>query len=590
MARWTIERRVPLLATALVLSVVGVLALAAYREVATLTVGTAQDRVAGRARDFADLAGRGIAGRLKLLDSAARDTAVARFVRSRGHEGQAGAQSVLRRLAGNGPARALTVLDPLGHVLLSTDSTVRRAPSAEDAVPVAGITPLYPVDSAVAYRNARPIATGSGPPGWLVERTRVISSTQSRQGVRRLFGSDAHLLYGNATGGVWLDVSGRLPGPTGSWDPGRPFTYGTPNNGTVLATAVPVTGTPWVILVGLSEADIRAPVRTFLRNVALVALILVLVGGLVSWRVSRTITAPLRRVGEAASAIAAGELTTRAPMIGNDEVTDLARAFNVMVERVATSTHTLELQVAERTKALARQVSELEAVNQEIETFSYSVSHDLRAPLRAIDGFSQILETDHGPGLDPEARRVLGVIRKSAQRMGQLVDDLLRFSRLGRKGLVLKITDMTALARGAWDEQLTGHTQRPRVSIAELPPAVIDATLVLQVWSNLLGNAVKYAANRAQSVIEVGARPERDNGHNVYFVRDNGVGFDPAYADKLFGVFQRLHRDDEFEGTGVGLAIVQRIVHRHGGRVWAEGQPDVGATFYFTLPAEGAAS
>jgi PAS domain S-box-containing protein len=238
----------------------------------------------------------------------------------------------------------------------------------------------------------------------------------------------------------------------------------------------------------------------------------------------------------------------------------------------------LEQRVAERT-------AQLEAANKELEAFAYSVSHDLRAPLRAIDGFTRILMEDYASSLDAEGWRVCTVVRDETQRMGQLIDNLLAFSRLSRTQMQVAPIDMQALAQAVFHE-LTAPTDQARIDfrMTSLPPALGDLTLVRQVWVNLLANALKFSSRRDRAVIEVDYREAA--GENTYLVRDNGAGFDMRYSDKLFGVFQRLHSEREFEGTGVGLAIVQRAVHRHGGRVWAEGEPDNGATLYFTLPGK----
>ncbi len=224
----------------------------------------------------------------------------------------------------------------------------------------------------------------------------------------------------------------------------------------------------------------------------------------------------------------------------------------------------------------------LEASNKELEAFSYSVSHDLRAPLRAIDGFSHMLLDDYTDKLDAEGRRRLDVIRSSTQKMGQLIDDLLAFSRMGRREITQSDIDMAGLARAVGEELRTAIPERIlQFTVNTLPPARGDQSMVRQVFANLLSNAVKFTRPREAAIIEVGGRA--DEGENVYYVRDNGVGFDMQYVNKLFGVFSRLHSVEEFEGTGVGLALVQRIIHRHGGRVWAEGKVNEGATFYFTL-------
>ena len=217
--------------------------------------------------------------------------------------------------------------------------------------------------------------------------------------------------------------------------------------------------------------------------------------------------------------------------------------------------------------------AQLEAANKELESFAYSVSHDLRAPLRAIDGFCQILVTEHAPGLDGEPRRYLQRVSENTRKMGRLIDDLLHFSRLGRQPMTRQPVAMADLVRQCLEE-LQGEREGREVEVilGELPPCRADAALLKQVWLNLLANALKFTRSRAEARIEAGSFAR--DGETVYFVRDNGVGFDMAYADKLFGVFQRLHRQEDYEGTGVGLALVQRIIHRHGGRVWAEAGPD----------------
>ncbi|HYP17551.1 MAG TPA: ATP-binding protein, partial [Opitutus sp.] len=224
---------------------------------------------------------------------------------------------------------------------------------------------------------------------------------------------------------------------------------------------------------------------------------------------------------------------------------------------------------------------------KELEAFSYSVSHDLRAPLRGIDGFARALLEDCGAQLDAEGHRLLGTIRNETRRMGQLIDDLLAFSRAGRQEIDPSLIDMTELARSAFLNIIEAAPPKvePVLDLRLLPEASGDRALLRQVFANLLGNAVKFSSRQPAPRIEVTGTS--DGTVNTYCIRDNGVGFDPRFAHKLFGVFQRLHRQEEFEGTGVGLALVQRIVQRHDGRVWAEGHPNAGAAFYFSLPVRG---
>ncbi len=236
----------------------------------------------------------------------------------------------------------------------------------------------------------------------------------------------------------------------------------------------------------------------------------------------------------------------------------------------------LEERVSERT-------AELTAANKELEAFSYSVSHDLRAPLRAIIGYSQLILEDYAVRLDTEGQRLLGVIAAEALRMSQLIDDLLTFSGLGRQRVQMTDVDMTALALSAFQSLIATHLPKaPQLNIKTLPPARGDSAMLRQVFVNLLDNAIKFSRVRKDATIEIGGSCDQDQ--NVYYVKDNGVGFDEKYIAKLFGVFQRLHAEEEFAGTGVGLALVQRIILRHGGKVWAGSKLGKGATFYFAIP------
>jgi len=252
----------------------------------------------------------------------------------------------------------------------------------------------------------------------------------------------------------------------------------------------------------------------------------------------------------------------------------IARALSVQRLRRENA----ELQIRER-----QQAEELAAAYRDLEAFSYSISHDLRAPLRAIEGFGQILSEDFGDMLGEEGNRLIRQMRDGCLKMDQLIVGLLEFSRVGRQRFDVSPIDMTMLASAALREALAGYGgPKPVIELAELPPACGDATVLRQVWVNLIGNALKYSAKRDEPKIRISGS---SRGEEVlYRVEDNGAGFDMRYADKLFGVFQRLHGASEFSGTGVGLAIVQRIVARHGGRVRAEGVPDGGACFEFALP------
>jgi len=257
------------------------------------------------------------------------------------------------------------------------------------------------------------------------------------------------------------------------------------------------------------------------------------------------------------------------------------------LDRTARAHRAIQRRVMDLNRALEKRAEALQAINKELEDFSYSVSHDLRAPVRAISSFAHILEEEYGAALDAEGRRLLGVVRGNAERMGRLIDDLLAFSRVGRQALHREPVDMKALVEEviAAFRADSRDTLRARFEVGDLPQAFGDAALLRQVWANLIDNALKYSGKAEQPVIRIFGGVQ-DDGWAAYTIEDNGVGFDMRYAGKLFEVFQRLHQGQEFPGTGVGLAIVKRIVDRHGGRVRAEGAPNQGARFSFLLPLD----
>jgi PAS domain S-box-containing protein len=271
---------------------------------------------------------------------------------------------------------------------------------------------------------------------------------------------------------------------------------------------------------------------------------------------------------------------------------DITERKRVEEELVVYRQH-LEDLVAKRTAEILASSKNLEdankslaTANQELETFAYSVSHDLRTPLRAVDGFSRILMEEYAPKLDTEGQRIVSVVREGTRKMAQMIDDILAFSRAGRQEIAPAEVDMEESVRAALKDLEPAVAGRNiKLDIQPLPASHGDAPMLRRVWTNLLDNAIKFTRHQPDAVIEVGARA--GEGETVYYVKDNGVGFDMQYSNKLFGVFQRLHGQNEFPGTGIGLAIVKRIVARHGGRVWAEGKVGQGATLYFTLPNGG---
>ncbi len=269
--------------------------------------------------------------------------------------------------------------------------------------------------------------------------------------------------------------------------------------------------------------------------------------------------------------------------MGEDELGLLTDAFNLMLTQIeeqnreiVSFNQRLEQKVIERT-------SEMESANKELEAFSYSISHDLRAPLRSIHGYINIFQNEYGNKVDDEGKKLIETVMRNSKKMSQLIDDLLAFSHLGRKGLSKAKLDMYELVQSVQQELISqDKTPTLTVRLQPLKPAVGDLSMFRQVWTNLLSNAIKYSRKKEAPEIEIGYYDHEGKGY--YYIKDNGAGFDMAHIDKLFGVFQRLHKENDFEGTGVGLALVRRIIEKHGGMIGAEAKVSEGAKFYFTIP------
>ncbi len=323
-----------------------------------------------------------------------------------------------------------------------------------------------------------------------------------------------------------------------------------------------------------TQRIVAAQQRVVIVTLAGLALI-ALIAGAAGWLVNRNVLAPIGRLKEATQEIAAGNWNYKLDIASLDEIGEMSRNFDAM-------THSLRMSFAQ----IERSNQELAALNQEIEAFSYSVSHDLRGPLRSMDGFSLALLEDYGDKLDDEARDSLQRIRAASQRMGRLIDELLRLSRVTRIELAITPVNLSEMAHemaGALAQQQP--TRAVQWVIEEGITAYADKALLQIALQNLLENAWKFTAKTDQPVIRVGTLEHE--GKKAYFVADNGVGFDMAYADRLFGAFQRLHHENEFSGTGIGLAIVQRIIRRHEGKIWVQARPGLGATFFFHLKEQG---
>jgi signal transduction histidine kinase len=341
----------------------------------------------------------------------------------------------------------------------------------------------------------------------------------------------------------------------------------------------------WGLVTKIDSDEAFAPVRQLKAVTVVAALFMAVIGVCAAILVARTVTRPVHELQKGAEAIAAGDLRQRVGSGAHDEIGRLSRAIDTM-------TRALIHDIAERERAeeavkslnenLQHHVRQLEETNKELEAFSYSVSHDLRSPLRSIDGFSLALLEDYSDKLDDEGKNYLARVRGATQRMGQLIDDLLKLSRLARMEMKRDRVDLSAMASGIASRLRDHHPERPaEFIIAGGLTAFGDERLLTAALENLFGNAWKFSEKTPRTVIEFGVTDA--GGDPAFFVKDNGAGFDMAYADKLFNPFQRLHHAAEFSGTGIGLATVKRIINRHGGRVWIEGAVGKGTTVYFTL-------
>lgn len=353
---------------------------------------------------------------------------------------------------------------------------------------------------------------------------------------------------------------------------------------------------PWFVVFMQPQDVLLKPIKTQSREMLFLAIIIITIAVIAAISFAQLLSDPVTRLTAIASKIASGDLDQNIETGRKDELGQLANSFSHMQDSIRYKIAELTNQIDKKKQAeealqkahdeleirVGERTAELRAANTELEAFSYSVSHDLRAPLRGIDGFSQVLLEDYVDALDEKAKHYLQRVRAGTQNMGRLIDDLLNLSRIGRQPMEKKTVNLETIAREAY-KTLEDEWKERKVNLTlhQCPSALADPNLMQIVFVNLLSNALKFTRNRATAEIELGC--ETTDEQTVFYVRDNGVGFDMKYADKLFISFHRLHRAEEYEGVGVGLTIVQRIIRRHGGRIWVESEVDVGTTFWFTL-------
>ena len=596
----SIKQRLPLLIGTLLVGIITVSIWTTYRGVKESALEVGRERLSSLTQQLANQSQQSLPIVLNRTFTAANDPAVRTFLKTSSAGSRTAATSVLQQFA---PAQdpsslqvelwnvagSLALSVPEGSAPEPADLGTEFSQSGVDPFKVVGSIRI--VNDVVVYTVTAAVKDDQGKPiGYLVRWRRAAPTPNLRKQLSDLLGSEATLYYGNSKGDVWTDLEKAVPKPPVSLASTLEVTRYMRDGNAVMAMGRPIAGTPWFMLLEFPERAFLAQPKKFLRLSLIIGVLLLMAGVAGAFALTRSITVPLRSFIEAAYAISGGDYSRRVAVRGCDELGELANAFNLMLVKASETQRELEHELTERTslnetleERVANRTAQLQAANKELEAFSYSVSHDLRAPLRHIDGFSQALLEDYPDQLDDAGKSYLREVRSASQEMAQLIDDMLQLARVTRSEMRREVVNLSELARAsAADLKQREPKRKVTFNIKEELATHGDKRLLRIALNNLLGNALKFTAKRAQAQITFGQ--EKKNGQTTYFVRDNGAGFDMAYVSKLFGAFQRLHTAGEFEGTGIGLATVQRIVYRHGGRVWAEGAVDEGATFYFTLP------
>jgi signal transduction histidine kinase len=501
------------------------------------------------------------------------------------------AESVLARLSVSSDSSATLLLDPEMRVVAQVGNAASPAAMSALARPLRDAlekraqvvrSPLFK-DEERAYYWAVTVVGDSTRPGFFAQLRRLGNAQRGSASVFDQLMGDAIVMVANANdaAGTWIKIEGQLTDAPRIEQTGRGLIHHRAT-GSFLAHSVAIPGAPWVMVTETPLDAPRARALAFVGRTAPVALGVVLIGALLAWLIAHRYAQPMRALSGAARGIAGGDYRQRVTVRRRDELGELAEAFNQMSQELETADADVQRMNAELEDRVRRRTAELEAANHELRAFSYSVSHDLRSPLRSMDGFSQALLEDYSDKLDETGKDYLRRVRAGSQRMGLLIDDLLLLSKVTLQPITREDVDLSALANEVLADLSASDPERSVVALVEDGMRIsADRGLMRVALANLLGNAWKFTSMVAPARIEMGSAP---NGERTeFFVRDNGAGFDMQYADRLFTPFHRLHSPAEFRGTGIGLATVQRVIMRHGGAVRAEGAVQRGATFYFSV-------
>ena len=581
--RQSIQRKLPFLIFILLLVMMLAFGWLSYIGISKTAEKAAKERLLILSQQLAGMYTQSAATVINATRTSAANPAVKSFLLSAGRDSAEAVDQLLRKLKPDTTWINIQLLDAKGQqaAAVVTDN-------ADDSVKLSSIIPGYPTATdtglvsrlhmkgeAFYYALCAAVVHEGKLIGYLLRWRKMYSSKENIERVSKLLGKEVVLYVGNADGSLWSDLRTAVKGlPVTIETDSALITYAKGGEEYMAAQSL-VRNTKWKVMVTMPEHKVVQPATEFLRIAVSSAVLLLLIGIVLTWLISRSITKPLEKLAVAARGIAKGDFSQKVELKRTDELGVLSHAFNVMAKEVSDTQKNLEDIVAKRT-------AQLEQANKELEAFSYSVSHDLRAPLRAVSGYASMLKEDHAASLDEDGKRIVGTIVTNARMMGQLIDDLISFSRISRKETNIEEVNMQRVVEQVIAELKTQRAEKNyRFVLHALPVCKTDPHLIKQVWINLVDNAMKYSSLEEEPVIEIGAT--HTNGKVAYYVKDNGVGFDMKYSDKLFGVFQRLHRQDEFEGTGIGLALVKRIVERQNGFLHAEGSIGEGAVFSFSF-------